>query len=98
MAEFGIQGKACIVVPGTHLTGGHQVKNARRWSEQGVAMVVEESRLSDQQLGLLATVKELLADEGERQRLGKALQAHTIPDAAGRLAKLLLEQAARRKR
>ena len=31
LAEFAVQGKACIVVPSAFLAGGHQLKNARYW-------------------------------------------------------------------
>lgn len=93
LAEFGIQGKACVVVPNPDLTGGHQTKNAEYLQEQGTAVVLEESKLYDLQHGLLANIEALLADDAKRQELGAKLQRATTPDAARKLAVILLEQA-----
>ncbi len=93
LAEFGVQGKACLVVPNPDLTGGHQTKNAEYLKEQGTAVVLEEGELYDLQHGLLASIETLLADEAKRRELGAKLQRATIPDAAQKLAVILLEQA-----
>lgn len=93
LAEFGVQGKACIVVPNPNLTGGHQTKNADYLKEQGAIDYLEESELYDLQHGLLARIKHLLDDESERKRLGYALQQATITYAAHKLAMVVLQQA-----
>jgi UDP-N-acetylglucosamine--N-acetylmuramyl-(pentapeptide) pyrophosphoryl-undecaprenol N-acetylglucosamine transferase len=93
LAELGVQGKATIAIPSEFLTGGHQIKNARILEEQGAAAVVYEDKLYDLQQGLLSTIESLLADKTKRETLAKTLNAQTIPDAARRLAVLLLEQA-----
>ncbi len=90
MAEFGVQGKACIVIPSAFLTGGHQLENAKIIEEQGTAVVLYEDKLYDSQHGLLPTIQELLDDKTKREELGKKLQAVTIIDAAKRLASVLL--------
>ena len=92
MAEFGVQGKACIVVPNPDLTGGHQIKNAQRWKEQGAAKVITEDTLYETQHGLLATIQDLLANPNERTKIAKNLQKNTITDAAHKLAQILIEQ------
>jgi UDP-N-acetylglucosamine--N-acetylmuramyl-(pentapeptide) pyrophosphoryl-undecaprenol N-acetylglucosamine transferase len=93
IAELGVQGKACIVVPNPDLTGGHQTKNAERLEGQGSAIVVKEDQLYDLQHGLFARIEMLLSDENKRKELGSKLQQFTIPDAAHKLAVLLLGQA-----
>ncbi len=86
MAEFGVQGKACIVVPNPMLTGGHQIKNAQAYETHKAAIVVAED-----QLGTLgATIAGLLEDDSQRKTLGRNLRAITIPDASTRLAELIL--------
>lgn len=92
LAEFGVQGKACIVVPSPYLTGGHQMKNAAILEEKGAVMVVEENELLDSQHGLFAAVASLLTNEKKRQQLAQRLHEQTIPDASHRLAMVLLEQ------
>ncbi len=92
LAELGVQGKACIVIPNPYLTEGHQLKNAERLKEQGAAIVLEEKQLYDAQHGLFALTLQLLSDPNQRSELAAKLQAITIPDAAKRLALLLLGQ------
>ena len=92
MAEFGVQGKACIVVPSPHLTGGHQIKNAQILAEKGAAIVVNEDMLYDSQHGLFTAITSLLTNEKRRLELAATLKANTITDAAERLAAVLIEQ------
>jgi UDP-N-acetylglucosamine--N-acetylmuramyl-(pentapeptide) pyrophosphoryl-undecaprenol N-acetylglucosamine transferase len=91
MAELGVQGRACIVVPNPLLTGGHQIKNAEKLKEQGAVRVVDEATLQQQPQQLNSVIRELLDDKDQRQRLGQRLSEITPGDAAYRLAVLLLE-------
>lgn len=93
IAEFGTQGKACVVIPNPDLTAGHQTKNAAILKEQGTAEVLTEDQLYDSQQGLLPTLLRLLNDRETRQQLGKRLQAETINNAAERLAQLIQSKA-----
>lgn len=93
IAELGVQGKACIVVPNPDLTGGHQLKNAERLTEQTAAIIMPESQMLDAQHGLLGITTQLLEDKNMRTELAQKLQKITISDAAHQLAVLLLESA-----
>ncbi len=84
IAEFGVQGKACIVVPNPLLTGGHQLKNAQYLVEQNAAVVVDEQ-------GIAGAVDLLLTSAAKRTDLGRQLQAITVKDAAQKLAELLID-------
>lgn len=92
MAEFGIQQKACIVVPSPHLTGGHQLKNAKLLKDQDSAWVVQESELYDSENGLQRAIDQLLDNPPLRQRLAANLSRFTLPNAARELAKIIIEQ------
>ncbi len=91
LAELGMQGKATIVIPNPQLTGGHQIKNAEFLKQQGAAEVVSEDKIKDSTAALEDVIEELLGDGAKRIELGANLQALTIPDAANRLALLLIE-------
>lgn len=91
IAELGVQGRAVILVPNPILTGGHQTKNADHLASKRAVTVVPEAELGTNGASLEAAITELLTDSQKRQMLGQALQAITIPDAASKLAKLLLE-------
>ena len=91
LAEFAMQGKACIVIPSPFLTGGHQLKNAQYLEEQGAAVILNESDLKADPNRLAAQASDLLADGDGRRQLGERLHKFATVGAATKLAKLLLE-------
>ena len=93
LAEFAVQGKACIVVPNPQLTGGHQTKNAHYLAEQGAVEVVEEDTLKSNPGQLKEAVTTLLKDKDKQDALGERLTKFAHPAAAKELAMVLLEQA-----
>lgn len=95
LAEFGVQGRACIVVPSPWLTGGHQLKNAAELEARGAAVVVQESTLTSAPHKLDSTIRDLLSHTEKRKKFGHRLQDVTIPDATQKLTMLLLEVAKR---
>jgi UDP-N-acetylglucosamine--N-acetylmuramyl-(pentapeptide) pyrophosphoryl-undecaprenol N-acetylglucosamine transferase len=94
LAEFGIQGKACIVVPNPMLTGGHQIKNGQYLSQNHAALVLDEKQINQNAELLLDAIVSLLNDESARQSLANKLNSLTITDAATRLAEILLNSVA----
>jgi UDP-N-acetylglucosamine--N-acetylmuramyl-(pentapeptide) pyrophosphoryl-undecaprenol N-acetylglucosamine transferase len=93
IAEFAVQGKACILVPNPILTGGHQLKNAQVLADKGAVVVVPEADLKKNAEKLKSALTDLLADPLKQAELGHQLAAFARPGAAKELAVLLLEQA-----
>ena len=62
LAEFSVQGKACIVVPSPFLTGGHQLKNAQFLQDSGAAIVVNEIDVQADPNFLARAISDLLKD------------------------------------
>lgn len=93
LAELGVQGRACVIIPNPHLTGGHQIKNAKYFEGQGAIRVVNDTTIRDDPGELGKVITELLADSEQRHLLGSRLQGATIPDATNKLTMLLLEVA-----
>jgi UDP-N-acetylglucosamine--N-acetylmuramyl-(pentapeptide) pyrophosphoryl-undecaprenol N-acetylglucosamine transferase len=93
LAELGVQGKACVVVPNPLLTGGHQLENAKNLVEKQAVVAVDEANFKQSTAELERSVGMLLDDREKRQELGQKLQSISIPDAALNLAVLLLEVA-----
>jgi UDP-N-acetylglucosamine--N-acetylmuramyl-(pentapeptide) pyrophosphoryl-undecaprenol N-acetylglucosamine transferase len=92
MAEFGAQGKACLVVPNPYLADNHQAKNAKDLQENDAVVVVEEDTLEDflkpeEGSGL----HELLKKDFELKRLGNALHSITKLDALSEAVNLIIE-------
>ncbi|MDB5186308.1 MAG: UDP-N-acetylglucosamine--N-acetylmuramyl-(pentapeptide) pyrophosphoryl-undecaprenol [Candidatus Saccharibacteria bacterium] len=91
LAELGVQGKACIVVPNPLLTGGHQLKNAQYLLQQEAVLIASETAKETDAAMLKDAINRLLHDPVQRQGLGAKLQSITIPDAAHKLAVVLLD-------
>lgn len=91
LAEFGVQGKACVVVPNPLLTGGHQLKNAENLVKHDAVLVVDETEFKRDTAALEAAIRSLLQDSERRRKLGAKLQEISVPDASRKLALLLLE-------
>jgi UDP-N-acetylglucosamine--N-acetylmuramyl-(pentapeptide) pyrophosphoryl-undecaprenol N-acetylglucosamine transferase len=88
LAEFSIQGVACLIVPSKQL--GWNVKNARILANEGAALELNEDQIAQpERLG--RTIGELLADSKERVRLARKLADYAHPHAAAELAALLLK-------
>jgi UDP-N-acetylglucosamine--N-acetylmuramyl-(pentapeptide) pyrophosphoryl-undecaprenol N-acetylglucosamine transferase len=92
LAEFALQGKACIVVPSPFLAGGHQLKNAQVLEEKGAAVILDEVELQADPNRLAKQVSALLKDAAWQAKLGERLEIFAKPTATHDLAMLLLEQ------
>jgi UDP-N-acetylglucosamine--N-acetylmuramyl-(pentapeptide) pyrophosphoryl-undecaprenol N-acetylglucosamine transferase len=90
LAELAVAGKACIIIPAPFLAGGHQLKNAQQLADNDAAVVLDDSVEADE---LLAVINELLNDNSRRWQLVKNLYATAQPDAAVKLAGLILKVA-----
>ncbi len=89
LAEFAVQGKACIIVPADQLVGGHQTQNAKVLAERGAVVLLTQAQ-ADQERRLGTIVGELLDDTAKRAMLGSQLREFARDDAAEELAMLLL--------
>jgi UDP-N-acetylglucosamine--N-acetylmuramyl-(pentapeptide) pyrophosphoryl-undecaprenol N-acetylglucosamine transferase len=87
LGEIPAAGLPSVLIPGS-FAGGHQRDNARWLAEGGAAVVVEEA-----QLDLGATVEELLGDEARLAAMREAANRLAHPDAADRIADLIVEVA-----
>ena len=91
MAELAALGKPTILVPNPRLVGGHQVINAQVMGRAGAARLLPETKLTPD--SLLKEVELLIKDQQEQERLSKAIRKLAVPDAAHKLAQLLIEVA-----
>jgi UDP-N-acetylglucosamine--N-acetylmuramyl-(pentapeptide) pyrophosphoryl-undecaprenol N-acetylglucosamine transferase len=91
IAEFAAQAKACVVVPAPHLTGGHQLKNAKVLADRKAVRLVQESTLHDDPHALMPPLTDLFDHPEKIAALGKKLAQFAQPNATRRLAMVLLE-------
>ncbi len=90
-AELCVAGKAALLVPFAQAADDHQRVNARTLEAAGAACVLEEARLSGPTLAALLV--ELSTDRPRLARMAAAARGLGRPDAAARVADLLLERA-----
>jgi UDP-N-acetylglucosamine--N-acetylmuramyl-(pentapeptide) pyrophosphoryl-undecaprenol N-acetylglucosamine transferase len=94
LAEFALQGKACIVVPSPFLAGGHQLKNAHYLADQRAALILDEAALVADPNRLARQASALLRDPKRQQELGQRLSKFAKPNATAELTHLLLDMMA----
>jgi UDP-N-acetylglucosamine--N-acetylmuramyl-(pentapeptide) pyrophosphoryl-undecaprenol N-acetylglucosamine transferase len=92
LAEFSLQGKACIVIPNPFLTAGHQLKNAQYLADRQAAVILSENDLIDDPNRLAKQINQLLRAPADRQKLAANLAKFARPDASRELAWLILDQ------
>ncbi len=90
LAEFSIQGKACIIIPSPYLTGGHQLKNADYYKENNAAIVVNEKDLEKNPGILLDNIVKIIENHTLRSDLEKNIHKLADPGASEKIAKLIL--------
>jgi UDP-N-acetylglucosamine--N-acetylmuramyl-(pentapeptide) pyrophosphoryl-undecaprenol N-acetylglucosamine transferase len=88
--ELAALAKPTILVPNAYLTGGHQLKNAAAFAENGAVLVLDEDDLDLHPPLLIETIKELLDDTKKMQHMQRSFFAYAKPHAAADVAKLLL--------
>ena len=90
-AELTAAGKAAVLVPFALAADDHQRSNARALETAGAARMIEEKDLTGERLA--AAVKEILANVGTLMAMEDASRAQSRPDAAARVADLLVPRA-----
>jgi UDP-N-acetylglucosamine--N-acetylmuramyl-(pentapeptide) pyrophosphoryl-undecaprenol N-acetylglucosamine transferase len=87
IGELAAAGRAAILIPFAAATNNHQEMNARVLERAGGAMVITESMLTPERLGL--AIAEILNDPGRAARMGAASRALAAPDATKKIVDLL---------
>lgn len=90
IAELAATGKASVLVPLPDDVQTHQGENARFLHKANAVVVLNQNEL---ERALVFTVRELLADDKKRRELGDRLRAFADPNAADRIANILIATA-----
>lgn len=90
LAEFAVQGKACIVVPSPFLAGGHQLKNAQYLKNRHAIVMMNEVDVQDDPNRLAKQISRLFKDSSQIENLGNHLAEFAQPHATQDLAQLVL--------
>ena len=91
LAELTVAGVPSVLVPYPHATADHQTANAQALADAGGAVVVPDDQLTATRL--VAESEPLLTDPVRRTAMSTAARAAGHPDAAERLAALVIDVA-----
>jgi UDP-N-acetylglucosamine--N-acetylmuramyl-(pentapeptide) pyrophosphoryl-undecaprenol N-acetylglucosamine transferase len=91
VAELAVVGVASILVPFPHATDDHQTGNARFLADAGAAILMPQATMTADKLAGLLT--DFLEQRGLLEAMAARAQALALPDAARRVAALILQAA-----
>lgn len=91
--ELAALAKPTILVPNAYLTGGHQLKNASAFAENGAVEVLDESELERHPAALANLISNLLNDDKRLLDMQQNFSTYAKPDAAKEVAELILAAA-----
>jgi len=94
LAELAVMELPAILVPYPHATGAHQQENAERFARSGAARLILDQDLSGETLA--AAITGIAENATTRATMAQAARTLARPDAARRIADLLIDVAAHR--
>jgi len=89
LAELTFMGKPAIIVPSPNVTNNHQEKNARVLERAGGAKVLLEGEFDAAEL--LDTIKTVLSDKEECDKMADSMRALSVDDATDRICGIIKE-------
>lgn len=89
--EIAAIGRPAVLVPYPHATGDHQTANARWLVDAGAAIVVKDGDCTPERMRTI--IDALMADPDRRRAMAEAATSVARPDAADRIADLVVEAA-----
>ncbi len=93
IVELAALAKPTILVPNAYLTGGHQLKNAAVYAENGSVLVLDEQYLESQPSALTTAVSALLGDSEKLRGMKERFHAYAKPRAAEDMADMIVATA-----
>ncbi len=96
IAELAALEKAVVLVPFEALPNSHQVRNAEDLADSGAVVMIKDSAMRKKPTLLLDEIRHLVRSPRERANLAEKLHKEAAPDAAARLAAILLQIAKER--
>jgi len=95
IAELALVGRAAILVPLPIAPYDHQAANAQVLVRAGAAIMLRDHEVTAERLA--KEIDALLAEPGRLERMGEAARTVAHPDAADRVADLVMEHARKRR-
>jgi UDP-N-acetylglucosamine--N-acetylmuramyl-(pentapeptide) pyrophosphoryl-undecaprenol N-acetylglucosamine transferase len=94
LAELAVTGTPALACPYPNAADDHQRRNALEFAAAGACIVVDQRETNDSRFG--GVVSALIADAAQRERMSRAMRSLAHPEAAARIADLVLEASTHR--
>jgi len=92
VAEYAVAGVPSICMPYPFHKDKHQYLNARKLTEVGAGVIVDDVADADDRVaGLWKELEPLMGDDVRRRRMSEACKHVARPDAAGEIASRLVQ-------
>lgn len=91
--ELAALAKPTVLIPNGFLTGGHQLKNAAAYAENGAVVVVDEPKMVDDPSTLTTSLRELLSNPEALRAMADKIHDFAKPNAAKDMADMILDAA-----
>ena len=88
--ELAALSKPTILIPNAKLTGGHQLKNAAVYNDVGAAVVVNDNQMVESPQILVDTIKDLLLNHKESEKMAHKFASFARPNAARDVAEMII--------
>jgi len=88
--ELAALSKPTILIPNAKLTGGHQLKNAAVYNDVGAAVVVNEDQMVENPQLLVDTIKDILLNHKESEKMAHKFAGFARPNAAKDVAEMII--------
>ncbi|TAL14833.1 UDP-N-acetylglucosamine--N-acetylmuramyl-(pentapeptide) pyrophosphoryl-undecaprenol N-acetylglucosamine transferase [Patescibacteria group bacterium] len=89
--ELAALAKPTILIPNGKLTGGHQIKNAKVYSDAKAVKIVDEDEMMGDSEVLVQAIQELLDNRSMASDLSKNLSQFARPHAAEDMANMIID-------
>lgn len=88
--ELAALARPTVLIPNGYLTGGHQLKNAEAYAENGAVEVIDEHELDANPQLLVDTLTALLTNPHRLHQMSKVFHTYAKPEAAREMADMIL--------
>ncbi len=97
LLELAALAKPTVLVPNGRLTGGHQLKNAKVYSDKNAVVVVNDEQFTHaDDTSLVDAIKKVITDAALRKMLSTHIHTLAKPHAARDMAEMVLRAAKKR--
>lgn len=91
LLELAALHKPTILVPNARLTGGHQLKNAKVYQDEGAVVIIDEQEMEQDTDVLIKAISSIIKSQKTQETLSSNIGKFAKPNAASEVAQMVIE-------